>query len=74
MNNDQQRSNAQRLITLGWGSLIIACLMVVAVLLVAPHLSLPWVQFLAIPVVLIFVLLLVGIVFTFLGNRSLRRL
>lgn len=74
MQSDRQRKNAQRLITLGWGALIIAVLATIVVIVVAPHLSLSSLKFLAIPVGLIFVLLIVGIICTSLGNVSLRRL
>lgn len=74
MESGQQRRNAQRLITLGWGALIIAVLATIVVIVVAPHLSLSSSKFLAIPVGLIFVLIIVGIICTFLGNLSLRRL
>ncbi|WP_201384852.1 hypothetical protein [Ktedonobacter sp. SOSP1-52] len=70
--SDQQRKNAHRLITWGRGSLITGSLMIVAMLWVGPYLNLSWLGILAVPIVLALVLLIIGLCFTLLGNRSLR--
>ncbi|GHO65617.1 hypothetical protein KSC_045090 [Ktedonobacter sp. SOSP1-52] len=46
--------------------------MIVAMLWVGPYLNLSWLGILAVPIVLALVLLIIGLCFTLLGNRSLR--